>query len=71
MAINPEELGIRFTYHAPSPEQVLTYEAIRAKGLEFAHFLEAHVPQSRELSLAITALEQAVMWGNAALARRS
>jgi len=30
----------------------------------------ANTPESREQSLAITALEEAVMWANAAIARR-
>jgi hypothetical protein len=29
-----------------------------------------HTPESREQSLALTNLEQAVMWANAAIARR-
>ena len=58
-----------FTYHAPKPVQAERYQTIReiAKGL--AMFIEDHCPESRERSLAMTNLEQAVMWANAAIAR--
>ena len=64
-----DDLRVRFTYHAPSPAQTKVYEKIRAAALELAFLLEAECPQSRELSLAITNLEQAVFWANAAIAR--
>jgi hypothetical protein len=42
---------------------------IRDRALNFAAFIEEKCPDSREKSLAITNLEQAVMWANAAIAR--
>lgn len=72
MAIEPQgitDLPKRFTYHPPTPDQVPVYETIRARGRAFAEWLDAHVPDSREKSLAITNIEQAVMWANAAVAR--
>ena len=58
-----------FTYHAPKPGQPERYSTIReiAKGL--ALFIDDHCPDSREKSLSITKLEEAVMWANAAIAR--
>ena len=58
-----------FTYHPPKPGQAERYQTIReiAKGL--AMFLEDHCPESRERSLAMTKLEECVMWANAAIAR--
>lgn len=58
-----------FTYHAPKPGQPERYQTIReiAKGL--AMFLEDHCPESRERSLAMTKLEECVMWANASIAR--
>lgn len=58
-----------FTYHAPKPGQPERYQAIReiAKGL--AMFIEDHCPDSREKSLAMTKLEECVMWANASIAR--
>jgi hypothetical protein len=64
-----EELNKRFTYHAPKPGQPAKYEDIRASALYMAHFLVNLCPDGRELSLAMTKLEEAVMWANAALAR--
>jgi hypothetical protein len=65
------DLTARFSHHPPRPEQVPVYEEIRARGKELAAWLTGVAPASRELSLAVTHLEQAVMWANAAVARRS
>jgi hypothetical protein len=61
----------RFTYYPPTQDQPLTYEDIRDRGLNLALYLNAHCPDSRELSLAITKIEEAVMWANAAVARHT
>ena len=61
----------RFTYHPPKAElnQAERYTGIRDKGKILALYLLEQCPESRELSLAITKLEEAVMWANAAIAR--
>ena len=64
-----EDLINRFTYHAPKAGQNDKYEEIRRYALSFAKLLNDTCPDSREKSLAITALEQAVMWANASIAR--
>lgn len=58
-----------FTYHAPKYAQQDKYEMIRDKAKAFAALIAGITPESREQSLAITNLEQAVMWANAAIAR--
>ena len=58
-----------FSYHKPKEDQLGRYEAIRAMGKEFAILIRECCPESREQSLAITKLEEAVMWANAAIAR--
>ncbi len=68
--ITPEELATRFTYHPPRTGQPETYEAIRDAAKAFATYLVALTPESREQSLAVTAIEEAVFWANAAIARR-
>lgn len=68
--LGPDELKTRFSYHAPKPGQPAKYEKIRALALGLAEAIEAECPESRETSLAYTNLEQAVMWANAAIARR-
>lgn len=64
-----QDLLKRFSYHAPKENQPQKYENIRKNGLAFAELIDAMCPDSREKSLAITALEEAVMWANAAIAR--
>ena len=64
-----EHLNKRFTYHAPKKNQPQKYENIRKNALAFAELLNEMCPDSREKSLAITALEEAVMWANASIAR--
>ncbi|MNI85338.1 hypothetical protein D3C73_1423210 [compost metagenome] len=58
-----------FKYHAPKPGQPEIYEQIREKAKELAYLIDEQVPNSREKSLAMTKLEEAVMWANAAVAR--
>jgi hypothetical protein len=66
---DPEELRNRFTYHAPKEGQPQKYEKIRFNGHNLAEMFNELVPDSREKSLALTKLEEAVMWANAAIAR--
>lgn len=63
------DLDNRFTYHAPKDGQAERYQAIRAKGKELAELVTTEAPTSREQSLALTKIEEAVMWANAAIAR--
>jgi hypothetical protein len=58
-----------FVYHAPKPGQVERYAVIREQARLFARMLVLEVPPSRELSLALTNLEQAVFHANAGIAR--
>ncbi len=65
-----DELDARFTYHCPTDEQAKKYTSIRGRARAFAELIDALCPESREKSLAITKLEEAVMWANASIARR-
>jgi hypothetical protein len=58
----------RFSYHPPNGNQKMRYELIRAGAHAFAVLLVSHCPDSRELSLAMTHLQQAMMFANAAIA---
>lgn len=58
-----------FTYHPPGGTQAERYQVIRSTAGEFAKLLNGLCPPSRELSLAQTKLEEAVMFANAAIAR--
>jgi hypothetical protein len=68
--IEEKELDNRFTYHKPSGNQPERYENIRKQGRDFANAIVLQAPESRELYLALTKIEEAVMWANAAIARR-
>lgn len=64
-----KDLKNRFTYHAPSDDQRAKYEALREVGLLMASMIESFCPTSRERSLAVTKVEEGVMWANASIAR--
>lgn len=64
-----EELENRFTYHTPKEGQPERYERIRYKGKMLAAYINENCPESREKSLALTKIDEAVMWANAAIAR--
>jgi len=68
--LDQAELGTRFTYHTPKEGQPEKYQKLRNMGGELALSFVEHCPASRELSLAVTKLEEAIMWANAAIARR-
>jgi hypothetical protein len=57
-----------FIYHPPKNDQPARYEQLRQKAKEFAHLINELVSESREKSIAITKLEEAVMWANKAIA---
>ena len=58
-----------FKYHAPKEGQQEKYEAIRNKAKELTYLIDEACPGSREKSLAMTKLEESVMWANASIAR--
>ena len=64
------EMEKRFSYHVPKGLQPERYERLRGLGKEFAKKIDELCPESREKVLAITKLEEAIMWANAAIARR-
>ena len=67
--MSTDDLINRFTYHPPKGDQPQAYEEIRRTGRELAETVDRLAPDSREKSLALTNIEQAVMWANAAVAR--
>jgi hypothetical protein len=69
MALAKQDIDNRFTYHAPNEEQKQKYQYLRLAAKTLARDINELVPDSREKSLAMTHLEDAVMWANAAIAR--
>ena len=60
-----------FTYHETKPEQLPKYLAIRAMARELAELIQNECPDSRERVVALTNVQQAVMWANASIAINS
>jgi hypothetical protein len=67
--MNREEIQHRFTYHPPKEGQPAMYKQLRAGFLLLATLMNDLCPDSRELSLAMTRLEEANIWANASIAR--
>jgi len=63
-----ERLDNSFTYHPPKPDQIPRYEALRNQARDLAIAITELCPNSRERSVALTNLEQSVMWANKAIA---
>jgi hypothetical protein len=57
-----------FTYHPPFGDQATRYGLIRMAAHTFAKLVNEACPESREKSLAITAIQQATQWANASIA---
>lgn len=64
-----KNLDNNFVYHPPKDGQNTKYETLRSEAKALAETLCFLCPPSRELSIALTNLEQAVFWANAAIAR--
>lgn len=66
-----DDLENRFNYHPPKDDQTrMNHETVRECLLETAEIIVSITPEGREQSLAITKLEEAMMWANAAIARQ-
>jgi hypothetical protein len=64
-----QELVRRHSYHPPLYESVARlHESIRLRTLEIALYLNRVLPEGREKSCALTAVQEAMMWSNAAVA---
>lgn len=64
----PDKIDDAFSYHAPTPDQIPKYEAIRAAAKAFATVVVANTPQSPDQSAALRLLRQAVYSANASIA---
>lgn len=64
------DLEKRFAYHPPKNEgTVELHEFVRHSAKTFATRLVNEVPDGRERNLALTKIEEAMFWANAAVAR--
>lgn len=65
-----EDLENRFAYHVPKNETTkIAHDRVRNFCFDLAEELSIIVPEGREKDLAITHLEQVMMWANAGIAR--
>ena len=64
-----EELHDRVAHHPPTKTAIDLHTFVRAITLTAMEQFNERLPEGRELSLALTNLEQAMFWGNAAIAR--
>jgi hypothetical protein len=67
--IDKAEIERRFTSHAVSPGKAMAMHDLRAAAALLASAIVELTPECREQSTAITKLEEAVFWANAAIAR--
>ena len=65
-----KDIESRFTYHKPKEDNAYKFVVIREDAKYFANMIDSLVPEGREKSLAITKLEEVVMWANAGIARQ-
>jgi hypothetical protein len=68
--IDPKDIENRFAFHpATTEEKRDAHTSVRQLCRQLADMLNGKLPDGREKSLAITHLEEVMLWGNAALAR--
>jgi hypothetical protein len=63
------DLPKRFNYSPPDEERAAVHDAVRTNLQTMAEIIDLSQPNSREKSLAVTHLEEAMFWANAGLAR--
>jgi hypothetical protein len=68
MPITKANLENWFSYHAPTPEQLPKYQAIREAAKAFAEVIVANTPSSADQTVAIRHLRDSVMSANASIA---
>ena len=64
----PNEIIRRLGFHPGTPETAPLYQANREGAIDLAMDWDFRLPDSREKSLALTAIQEALMWANAAIA---
>ena len=62
-------LDHNFKHHAPDADAITCHESVRAAAREMTVRVLSVAEPSRERSLALTKIEEAMMWANAAIAR--
>lgn len=68
--MDSNELLNRFEYHAPDEAKKVDHEQVRSRIGILTLTFDEMLPDGREKALAITKLEEAMFWANAAIARQ-
>lgn len=68
MPLTSSDIENIFTHHPPKDGQVEKYQALREHAKSLATLINNACPESREKSLAITKIQEAVMMANASIA---
>lgn len=66
--IGPLEIHRRLGFHPATVTTVPLFERNREEAITLAERWDGRLPDGREKSLALTALQEALMWANAAVA---
>lgn len=70
--MDPADINNRFTYHKPDTKKAALHEETREYFRTVAHSMNEILPfECREKSLMMSALEEAMMWANACIARHT
>lgn len=67
--LTKDEIKHRVHYHPPTDAAKAKHEGVRDAIEQAIAAMAAFVPESREQSLSITKLEEAMFWANAGIAR--
>lgn len=62
------DVAERFRFHPATPATGPKHEEVREQHRTLALWVLANLPNSRERALALTALQESMMWANAAIA---
>jgi hypothetical protein len=69
--ITKADVATRFDFHPATPVTGPQHEHTRNEYRRVAETMQRTLPESREKSLAFTALEESLFWANAAIARNT
>lgn len=70
--MTPEDIANRFDYHQPKDAETMSaHESIRLGCRQLAEYINRLCPEGREKACAVTKVEEAMFWANAAIARNN